>query len=208
MIDARFSFDSLRGPDWLAAVCWLAVLITIGVAGYGVFSGLNLIPLTPPAIAQAAINPVAMALHMLSGGMALAVASLQLLLIKIQGSVRWHRVLGWMYVASVLMSGFAAFALFGSSIGGLNADLGFSLLSAAWLLATVRAIQHARNQNWAAHQRWMIRSFSLCFAAVTLRISLGAFFALGVPFEQFYTALAWLCWVPNLVVVEWFLLKR
>jgi len=208
MIDARFSFDSLRGPDWPAAVCWLAALITIGVAGYGVFSGLNLIPLTPPAIAQAAINPVAMALHMLSGGMALAVASLQLLLIKIQGSVRWHRVLGWAYVASVLMSGFAAFALFGSSIGGLNADLGFSLLSAAWLFSTVRAIQHARNQNWRAHQRWMIRSFSLCFAAVTLRIYLGAFFALGVPFEQFYTALAWLCWVPNLVVVEWFLLKR
>ena len=54
----------------------------------------------------------------------------------------------------------------------------------------------------------MIRSLGLCFAAVTLRIYLGAFFALGVPFEQFYTALAWLCWVPNLVVVEWFLLKR
>jgi uncharacterized membrane protein len=208
MIDARFSFDSLRGPDWPFAVCWLAALITIGVAGYGVLSGFHLIPLTPPATAQAAIKPVAMASHMLAGGIALAVASLQLLLIKIQSSVRWHKVLGWMYVASVLMGGFAAFALFGSSIGGLNADLGFSLLSAAWLFSTARAIQHARNQNWAAHQRWMIRSFSLCFAAVTLRIYLGAFFALGVPFEQFYTALAWLCWVPNLVVVEWFLLKR
>jgi len=208
MIDARFSFDSLRGPDWPFAVCWLAALITIGVAGYGVLSGFHLIPLTPPATAQAAIKPVAMVLHMLSGGIALAVASLQLLLIKIQSSARWHKVLGWIYVASVLMSGFAAFALFGSSIGGLNADLGFSLLSAAWLFSTVRAIQHARNQNWAAHQRWMIRSFSLCFAAVTLRIYLGAFLALGVPFEQFYTALAWLCWVPNLVVVEWFLLKR
>jgi len=208
MIDARFSFDSLRGPDWPFAVCWLAALITIGVAGYGVLSGFHLIPLTPPATAQAAIKPVAMVLHMLSGGIALAVASLQLLLIKIQSSARWHKVLGWIYVASVLMSGFAAFALFGSSIGGLNADLGFSLLSAAWLFSTARAIQHARKQNWAAHQRWMIRSFSLCFAAVTLRIYLGAFFALGVPFEQFYTALAWLCWVPNLVVVDWFLLKR
>jgi hypothetical protein len=31
---------------------------------------------------------------------------------------------------------------------------------------------------------------------------------LGFPFEQFYTMLAWLCRVPNLVVVEWFLLKR
>ena len=208
MLDARFSFHSLRGPDWPALVYWPAALITIGVAGYGVFSGLNLIPLTSPAIAQAAIKPVAMALHMLAGGVALAVAAIQLLLIKVQCAVRHHRVLGWIYGVSVLTSGLAAFALFGSSIGGLNADLGFSLLSAVWLFATVRAIFLARNQDWAAHQRWMIRSFSLCFAAVTLRIYLGVFFALGVPFEQFYTALAWLCWVPNLVVVEWFLLKR
>jgi len=113
-----------------------------------------------------------------------------------------------LFCVGPLISGFAALALFGSSIGGLNADLGFLLLSAAWLFSTVRAFQHARNQNWGAHQRWMIRSFCLCLAAVTLRIYLGAFFALGVPFEQFYTALALLCWVPNLVVVEWFLLKR
>ena len=139
MLDARFSFDSLRDPDWPDAVCWSAALITIGVAGYGVSSGLHLIPLTPPTMAQAAIKPVAMALHMLAGGTALAVASLQLLLIKIRNPVRWHKVLGWIYVASVLMGGFAAFALFGSSIGGLNADLGFSLLSAAWLFATFRA---------------------------------------------------------------------
>ena len=208
MLDARFSFHSLRGPNWPAAVYWPAALITIGVAGYGVLGGFHLIPLTPPALGQAEIKPLAMALHMLAGGVALAVAVIQLLLIKVQRAVRHHRVLGWIYGLSVLTSGVAAFALFGSSIGGLNADLGFSLLSAVWLFATVQAIFLARNQDWAAHQRWMIRSFSLCFAAVTLRIYLGAFFALGVPFEQFYTALAWICWVPNLLVVEWFLLKR
>ena len=208
MLDARFSFRSLRGPDWPAVMVWPAALITIGVAGYGVLSGFNLIPLTPPALGQAEIKPIVMAWHMLAGGVALAVAAAPLLLIKVQRGVRHHRVLGWIYVVSVLTSGFAAFALFGSSIGGLNADLGFSLLSAAWLFATVQAVFFARNQDWAAHQRWMIRSFSLCFAAVTLRIYPGAFFALGVPFKQFYTVLAWLCWVPNLVVVEWFLLKR
>ena len=208
MLDARFSFHSLRGPDWPAVVYWPAALITIGVAGYGMLSGFQFIPLTPPALGQAEIKPIAMALHMLAGGVALAVAAVQLLLIKVQRAERHHRVLGWIYGVSVLTSGVAAFALFGSSIGGLNADLGFSLLSAVWLFATGQAIFRARIQDWTAHQRWMIRSFSLCFAAVTLRIYLGVFFALGVPFEQFYTTLAWLCWVPNLVVVEWFLLKR
>lgn len=151
---------------------------------------------------------MAIALHMLAGGVAPAVAAIQLLPIKVQRADRSNKVLGWIYGVSVLTSGLAAFALFGSSIGGLNADLGFSLLNAVWLFATVQAVFFASNQDWAAHQRWMIRSFSLCFAAVTLRVYLDVFLALGVPFEQFYTALAWLCWVPNLVVVEWFLLKR
>ena len=101
MFDARFCLDSLRGPDWPAAISWSAALITIGVAGYGMLSGFHLISRTPPALGQSEIKPVAMVLHMIAGGMALAVASLQLFLIKIQSHSRWHRVLGWIYFASV-----------------------------------------------------------------------------------------------------------
>jgi hypothetical protein len=49
----------------------------------------------------------------------------------------------------------------------------------------------------------MIRSYALCFAAVTLRIWLPLFqFALGLEFIFAYRIIAWLCWVPNLVVAE------
>jgi Predicted membrane protein (DUF2306) len=48
----------------------------------------------------------------------------------------------------------------------------------------------------------MIRSYSLTFAAVTLRIYLPVALASGVPFEIAYPAIAWLCWVPNLFVAE------
>ena len=30
----------------------------------------------------------------------------------------------------------------------------------------------------------------------------------GVPFEVAYPAIAWLCWVPNLLVVEWLLRRQ
>ena len=46
----------------------------------------------------------------------------------------------------------------------------------------------------------MVINFSLTFAAVTLRIGLGIGFASGIPFEIFYPSLAWICWVPNLLV--------
>jgi hypothetical protein len=46
----------------------------------------------------------------------------------------------------------------------------------------------------------MFINFALTFAAVTLRTGLGIGFASGTPFEVFYPYLAWICWVPNLLV--------
>ena len=54
----------------------------------------------------------------------------------------------------------------------------------------------------------MIRSYALTLAAVTLRIYVPVGLALGVPFADAYQAISWLCWVPNLVVAEWFVLRR
>jgi len=48
----------------------------------------------------------------------------------------------------------------------------------------------------------MVRNFALTFAAVTLRLWLPASIASGVPFELAYPAVAWLCWVPNLLAAE------
>ncbi|MEQ9003518.1 MAG: DUF2306 domain-containing protein, partial [Pseudomonadales bacterium] len=58
------------------------------------------------------------------------------------------------------------------------------------------------------HRRWMVRNFALTFAAVTLRLELGLLTgALGWSFDHAYLTVAWLCWVPNLVVAEWWLLR-
>ena len=49
----------------------------------------------------------------------------------------------------------------------------------------------------------MIRTNALTFAAVTLRLWLPAFIASGADYIEAYTAVAWLSWVPNLLVAEW-----
>jgi len=48
---------------------------------------------------------------------------------------------------------------------------------------------------------------ALTFAAVTLRLYLPV---LGgtLGFETGYPIVAWLCWVPNLIVAEWILRRR
>ena len=54
----------------------------------------------------------------------------------------------------------------------------------------------------------MLRSYALTLAAVTLRLYMPAFAIAGVGFDAAYPLIAWLCWVPNLVVVEWLVLAR
>ncbi len=51
----------------------------------------------------------------------------------------------------------------------------------------------------------MRRSYALAFAAVTLRlyVFLLTVFGSGVGFENNYLIIAFLSWMPNLLVAEW-----
>ena len=44
--------------------------------------------------------------------------------------------------------------------------------------------------------------------AVTLRLALPATMLAGVPLATAYAAVAWLCWLPQLLLLEWTLARR
>jgi uncharacterized membrane protein len=88
------------------------------------------------------------------------------------------------------------------AFGGPVARAGFACLAVAWLASGLLAYRAIRGRDEAAHRRWMIRNFSLTFAAVTLRLWLPAAMAAGVPFATAYPVIAWLCWMPNVAVAE------
>ena len=117
-----------------------------------------------------------------------------------------HRWIGRAYGVSVVLAGIGSLLMaFGTTAGPVSA-WGFGLLAVLWLGSTGYGIWLARQGQIIEHQRWMIRSAALTFAAVTLRVYLPfLFMTLGE--EAGYTLVAWLCWVPNLVVVEWYLLR-
>jgi hypothetical protein len=54
----------------------------------------------------------------------------------------------------------------------------------------------------------MLRSYALTLAAVTLRIYLGISQATGIDFVTAYQTVSWISWVPNLLIVEWFIIGR
>jgi hypothetical protein len=146
--------------------------------------------------------------HFVFGPLALAVGPFQFLTGLRLRRPRLHRALGYVYCGSILIAGVGSLMLAPSSFGGLTTHLGFGTLGFLWLVATAIALWHARSRRFAEHQRWMLRSFALTFGAVTLRLWIPIFMIQGYSFEATYQAVAWISWVPNLVLVEWWMLRR
>lgn len=114
-----------------------------------------------------------------------------------------HRWSGRLYLGiGVLIGGLAGLYMAFHAFGGLASRLGFGCLALGWLYTGFCAYRAIRARDIVSHRRWMVRNFSLAFAAVTLRLWLPTAMVSGIPFENAYPVIAWLCWVPNLVVAE------
>lgn len=189
---------------------WTILLLSLGVTGYGLFAYLLLEPgstVHPDMKAVYAAHPGRILPHVVFSAVALLVGPFQFFP-ALRARPRLHRALGYVYFTGVIGGGIAGICTAFIAYGGLVSTFGFGLLALLWLWTGLAALQAVRRRDFAGHERWAVRSFALTFAAVTLRLYLPTAMLLGVPFEDFYPAVSWLCWVPNLLFVEWFLLAR
>lgn len=156
-------------------------------------------------------------LHIGFGGVALVLGPWQFAKWLRERHPRVHRTIGRAYAGSVALATLGALVMSPFSSLGIPGFFGFVALAGMWGLTTWQGYRAARRRDFRSHQAWMIRSFSLTYAAVTLRFWLGTLIAIQIPFmapnsfahvfAQAYDALPYLGWIPNLVVAE-FLLRR
>ena len=146
--------------------------------------------------------------HILLGGIALLTGWTQFSQKIRSRALNVHRLLGKVYIAACMLSGIAGLYLAFFATGGIISSLGFGTLAVLWLISTSKAFLHIRSKRINDHRDWMIRSYALTFAAVTLRIWLPLSGILQMPFLPSYMAISWLCWVPNLLVAERMISKR
>jgi len=146
--------------------------------------------------------------HLIGGAIALAVGPFQLSARLRNRNLSLHRLFGKVYVIAIMIGGLAGLSLAVSATGGLAAKTGFGMMAVVWLATTAMAFVSIRRRRIAEHQAWMTRSYAVTLAAVTLRFYLPISIASGYEFAAVYPAIAWLCWVPNLIIVEWFVLRR
>jgi uncharacterized membrane protein len=140
--------------------------------------------------------------HITLGGLALLIGWLQFNTKFRVKYLQLHRVIGKVYVVSVILSSISGFYIALSATGGIIAALGFVSLAILWLFTTLNAYKSIKNKQIVLHQKMMIYSYALCFAAVTLRIWLPILISILGDFTKAYIITAWLCWIPNFLIAR------
>lgn len=156
----------------------------------------------PPLFEMVAQRHTIFLFHIGGGLIALFIGAWNFLERSRERFLNLHRWFGRIYLISVLASSLAGFSLSFTAQGGLTARIGFGMLAVLWLMTAIFAYIRIRAFDIESHRRWMIRNYALTFAAVTLRLWLPFLMATGNDFTSAYATVAWLAWVPNLIVAE------
>lgn len=188
----------------------LMTILSVAVALYGWALIMPGSPVQNAGMAHHFIErPVGMYLHFGFGPLALAIGGFQFFAGLRTWLPRLHRWVGRTYALACMLSAIGGIWLAIGTDNGTAAQVGFLMLGIAWIVTTGFGYLRARGRRFTEHQEWMKRSFSLTFGAVTLRIYLGlSLGVMGLPFETAYPVIAYISWIPNLMVAEWLIRRK
>ena len=140
--------------------------------------------------------------HIALAGLAILIGWIQFSTSFRAKNLSLHRLIGKVYVVSALLSSLTGIYIGFFATGGIVSSSGFILLGIIWFYTTLKAYLNIRQKNLLGHQKMMIYSYAACFAGAALRIWLPILIAFFGDFIVAYKIVAWLCWVPNLVVAN------
>lgn len=169
----------------------------------------SLIPLDPDVVA----HYLSIVMHGVPGGVALLLGPFQFVKPLRVRYPAVHRAMGRVYLIAVVVAGLVALYAATVSLSGFSVQVAFYLLALAWLYTAVQAYRTIRRGEVQLHRIWMIRNYSLTFAAVSLRVFLLTGTALmpsfpALTFDDVYHASSWASIVVNVLVTEYFIVQR
>lgn len=143
--------------------------------------------------------PLIFPIHMITGGLALLLLPLAILLRR---RPRWHRWAGRIAGFDVLVSGLTAFPVAWLAPVTFWSAAGFSAQAATWLTLLGLGIWNIRQRRVSAHRTCMLLMVATTTGAIFFRIylALWAMFGPSRWFEIFYACDAWIAWLLPLGV--------
>lgn len=209
--DIRSGIPKLVGFLLLAGILVFSVLMLTKVIPYFSFQrGIDFLSTKPERVLD---NPYFLAgfyVHITSSLWVMAGGVFQFVPALFYRKPAWHRNLGKVYIASILLlAAPSGLVLAWFANGGLAAKVGFSMQCIIWWLTTYMAWQEIMKGRWVSHVEWMIRSYAITLAAVSLRTEsyLMYYFLHTKPIETYLTV-TWLSWTGNLLLAEILIHKR
>lgn len=186
----------------LAFVAWIGLLIYFSILAY-----------FPPQFSYGFLEgrqdyfygwyAAAFYIHIISAPAVLLIGLIQSITWVRNRYPKLHRYVGLTYVWITLLFAMpSGLAMSLKTPGGVTAALPFAVLGVATISTTTIGLISAKRHRYDQHQRWMTRSFLLMCSAVTLRMLAETVNYFGLGGYVSYAMLAWLSWVPALIVYE------
>lgn len=197
---------------WWWSLWSLLTVLALAIAAYFVppyLVGSSTIPIDMRIVGYYA----SLVVHAVPAGLTLIVGPWQFVPKLRTRFPRSHRVLGRVYLVSVILAAAAASYATVVTPSGFPLQVAFSVLIVAWLYSAFQGYRTIRRGDVRSHRIWMIRNYTLTFAAVTLRLYLMLGVALmnvipSLTFRDVYTSSAWLSLLGNVLVAEYFILRH
>ncbi len=167
------------------------ILYTAGYALLQAFSNDDF----PEALAvKVELMPLIFPVHMVTGALALILLPL---VIALRRRPRWHRPLGRIAAADVLVAGVTAYPVAWVVPVTTVSAAGFSAQATVWLTLLGLGLWNIRRRRLAAHWTCMILMTATTMGAVVFRVLLALWAMQGASrwFETFYALDSWIAWM-------------
>ena len=180
------------------------LLYTVWVALVSAFSNDDF----PESLAvKVELLPLIFPVHMITGGLALILLPVAIMLRR---QSRWHRPVGRIAAADVLVAGITAYPVAWVAPVTFWSAMGFSAQATTWLVLLGLGVTNIRRRRIAAHRACMMLMTATAMGAVFFRIYLGLFAMWGASrwFDTFYAVDSWVAWTLPLAVTALVLRRR
>lgn len=151
---------------WLNRICWTILLLLIAYYLYRAFTFRFIKEGLGPTFWNKQFWYV---FHIAAAVPIILIGPLQFWVWFRKRYIKWHRLLGKIYIYGSLLGGISAFYL-SITIQYEGSVVPLMLSSSLWLLTTVAAWITIKRKNVQAHRLFMIRSYTLALSFIFLRI--------------------------------------
>ena len=190
-------------PIYSAAWRTIVLLLSVEIAAVSALRYFtDLEPPPEPIVANAFARPF-LVIHVAGGIAALLVGPLQFVRRIRTRRPGLHRFMGKIYVAACAVATPTGLVLALGATAGPAVNVGFAIPALLCAGFTWLGWRAAVERRFADHSEWMLRSYGMISAAITLRLLIPASAFLGFDFFAAYRVNSWLAWMINLALVEY-----